>query len=136
MTIHRSAASFRRKMERHDKRVEQEADRIVQGTVEVAATTAIRATPVVTGRLAGNWQVVEHGSDPRDDPDGSPADALAAAQISAAGVKAGDFVDVANATPYGKAVDEGSESQPPRGMTALATDAARAWLRRQRIDVG
>ena len=123
-------------MELHDKRVEQEVDRIVRGTVDVAATTAIRATPVATGRLAGNWSITPHGSDPRDDPDGSPADALAAAQIAAAGVKAGDFVDVANATEYGIAVDEGSESQPPRGMTALATDAARAFLRRQRIDVG
>ena len=136
MTIHRSAASFRRAMERAAKKATEEADRIVRGTVDVAATTAIRSTPVVTGRLAGNWQVVEHGSDPRDDPDGSPADALAAAQISAVAVKVGDFVDVANSTPYGKAVDQGSESQPPRGMTALATDAARAWLRRQRIDVG
>lgn len=136
MTVHRDAASFRRAMQRHDKRVEEGADQLVRGAVEVAATTAIRATPVDTGRLSGNWELVPHGSDPRDDPDGSPADALAAAQIAAAGVKAGDFVDVANATPYAEPVDEGSASQPPRGMTKLAAAAVRAYLLRQRIDVG
>ena len=135
MAVHKDAASFRRAMERAAERATEEADRIVQGTVTTAAEVAILATPVDTGRLGGNWEIVEHGDDPRDDPDGSPADALAASQIASATVKAGDYVDVANATPYAQPVDVGSATRPPKGMTRLATDAARAFLSRQRFDV-
>ena len=135
MAVHKDAASFRRAMERAAERATEEADRIVQGTVRAAAEVAILATPVDTGRLAGNWEVVDHGDDPRDELEGSAADALAASQIASATVKAGDYVDVANATPYAEPVDVGSATRPPKGMTTLATDAARAFLSRQRIDV-
>lgn len=147
MAIHRDAASFRRRMEQLARQVEDRADELVRDTVDRTAREAIDATPSDSGYMKGNWDVVPPGETPatrgdRTALEGSKSEGQTRARADAAKVaagleadrlRAGDYVDVANATPYGRVVDEGSSTSAPAGITRGVAASIRAWLRTRRI---
>ena len=150
MAIHRSAASFRTAMQRYDREASVGADRLVRNAVRRAGTLSLEQSPVKTAYFRRHWRVVPHGQDPPLDIGGqtraqleatkSPAqtnaltaEAANAIEDATDAVKAGDFVDVANATPYGVFLDEGSSRQAPLGISAVVAQSVRLWLRTQRV---
>ncbi|WP_152615640.1 hypothetical protein [Leisingera sp. ANG-M1] len=81
----------------------------------------IMNTPVDSGRARANWQVaigsVPDGVLTLEDKSGSAT--ISAADASAAGLKAGDVIYLANNLPYIQRLEDGYSGQAPAGMVGL-----------------
>lgn len=82
----------------------------------------ILRTPVDTGRARANWQVaigrIPDGTLQLEDKAGTAT--ISKASAAAAGVKAGDVINLVNNLPYGPRLEDGWSGQAPAGMVALS----------------
>lgn len=101
----------------------------VRGTLNNFSELLIKATPVDTGRLRGNWQstIGTPASGTLEVLDKSGEDAIKRAQETITKMKAGDVFYLTNNLPYAIPIEYGhSQAQAPNGMlrTTLAMASA------------
>ena len=80
-------------------------------------TKVIKATPVDTGRLRGNWQAsINQPILTQIAEIVSQADAINASENVTKKIKLGDFFFFTNNLPYARRIEEGYSQQMPQGM--------------------
>ena len=88
----------------------------------------VLATPVLTGRARGNWQVdvggVPSGELTVTDPGGGATISAGSAKIGEVKQKPFQEVNLVNNLPYISALNGGSSNQSPAGFVENAVDAA------------
>jgi hypothetical protein len=95
-----------------------------------ALTKFIKRTPVLTGRLKGNWQVgvndePEHPVETEDKPGGTTI-AKGNAQIAQAGPYS--VIYIVNNLPYASFIENGGSKKEPAGMVKVSLEELSAEL--------
>lgn len=82
----------------------------------------ILKTPVLSGRLRGNWQVavgtVPNGTLDLEDKSGTAT--ISAATAATSGLAAGDVIFLVNNLPYAQRIEDGYSKKAPAGMVGLS----------------
>lgn len=137
---HRSLGAFGRRMREVAGIIEDNAGEIVRGGALVADQVVVTGTPVLSGRARSGWDVAI-GAVPSFVPDNAPStpeageqSALRRGELTIGTWKIGDgVIYISNGLPYIRRLDEGYSGQAPSGMTADAAQAAREYVRQQKI---
>lgn len=97
---------------------EAEAERIIRGTAISLFGAIITDTPVISGRLRGNWQTStgkpKTSQLNRDDKSGAAASSEAASVAN--GFKIADNLYLANNLIYAEVIENGNATHRPQGM--------------------
>jgi hypothetical protein len=94
-------------------------DAVIQGVASEIVTRLAQRTPVLTGRLVGNWHASLNVEDFSYDPerfDPAREDALARNLRTISLAQAGDRIFITNHTPYLPFVEFGTSRRPPRAF--------------------
>jgi hypothetical protein len=120
-------------------RLGENLEAIVKGAAVVALQTAVMATPVDTGLARSNWSVkitktrAQSHPTPETDKDGIRTIEEGTSVINNTEREPGQIIFISNSAHHAASLERGHSNQAPNGMTALARQAADAFVSRQRI---
>lgn len=115
----RRSDAFARDIARWAQDTRLRVDAVVQGIAAEVATRLAQRTPVLTGRLVGNWTASLNVEDFAFDPerfDPGREDALARNLRTISLAQAGDRIFITNHTPYLAFVEFGTSRMRPRAF--------------------
>lgn len=112
-------------------KTEGNVDKLRRGVFQNLAGNIIEATPIKTGRAAGNWQATVNTPATGTVTNTSPTAAVAAAQAASQAAKEDSTLWLINNLPYIKRLEYGYSKQAPQGMLRLAVQNFQAAIDKQ-----
>ena len=108
--------SFRSDIAKFNAKAERAGTKIFRGTAMGLFGKIIKRTPVLTGRLIGNWQAdVNKFADGVIESTGSSV-ASNSAKSATAKAMLGDKITIVNNLPYAGVIESGDSKKAPNGM--------------------
>jgi len=114
--------SFQSQIKKFNDKTKLKAVRTFRGTALSIFSRVIIRTPVLSGRLRGNWQTQLNRapSSTLDVEDKNGAAAITQAGKAVSRAKLGDSIFLSNNLPYAQVVEDGSSKQAPAGMVKVS----------------